>query len=331
TRCDELASAGFSFEATDLNQPSIAISELTNQRTVRRRVTNVSDEADSYAVSVSAPPGLGIAVNPPTLALGPGESATFDVALTYLSGPLDLWRFGSLTWSSTTRDVYSPIAVKPASISAPGEITTFGGSGTANIEVTFGYSGAYSPGVHGLNLPLILDGFVDNDPTKTFSFRNDNGVTQHVISVPADQLYLRFSLFDALTDGEDDLDMYVFYCGADGTTCNKIGESGEPTSEEQFNVFRPAAGLYAVLVHGFETDQVSGGAGANYQLLGWAIGINDDEGNMSASGPAFVATGSTGNVTVDWSGLTSNTIYLGGVSHNTPQGLSGLTVITIGN
>jgi hypothetical protein len=331
TRCDELASAGFSFEAAELNQPSIAISELTSQRTVQRRVANVSDQAESYAVSVSAPPGISINVNPPSLALGPGESASFDVTLGYLSGPLDLWRFGSLTWSSTTHDVYSPVAVKPASISAPEEITTFGGTGTANIEVTFGYSGAYSPGVHGLNLPLIVDGFVDNDPTKTFSFRTTNGVTQHAISVPSDQLYLRFSLFDALTDGEDDLDMYVYYCDADGTTCNKIGESGEPTSQEQFNVFRPAAGIYAVLIHGFETDQVSGGAGANYQLLGWSVGINDDKGNMNASGPAFVAAGSTENVTINWSALTSNTIYLGGISHNTPQGLSGLTVITIGN
>ena len=55
-----------------------------------------------------------------------------------------------------------------------------------------------------------------------------------------------------------------------GATCNKIGESGELTSEEQFDVFRPAAGLYAVLVHGFKTDQVAGGPGANYQLLAWA-------------------------------------------------------------
>ncbi|MDH3363062.1 MAG: hypothetical protein OEM45_05100, partial [Gammaproteobacteria bacterium] len=151
------------------------------------------------------------------------------------------------------------------------------------------------------------------------------------ISVPADQLYLRFSLFDALTDGDDDLDMYVYYCGADGTTCSKIGESGEPTSEEQFNVFRPAAGLYTVFVHGFETDQISGGPGANYQLLGWAIGIVDDKHNMSASGPAFVSPGTTADISVNWSGLISNTIYLGGISHNTPQGLSGLTVITIGN
>jgi hypothetical protein len=274
---------------------------------------------------------MGIDVSPSTLALGPGDSATFDVTSTYLSGPLDLWRFGSLTWSSETRDVYVPIAVKPASLSAPGEVTTFGGTGAQSFEVTFGYDGGYSPGVHGLNLPLVIDGFVDNDPTKTFSFRDGDGVTQHAISVPPDQLYIRFSLFDALTDGDDDLDMYIYYCGSDTTNCIKIGESGEPTSEEQFNLFRPAAGIYAVLVHGFETDQVSGGPGSNYQLLAWSFGVNDDKGNMNASGPAFVAPGTTADVTFNWSGLTPDTIYLGGISHNTPQGLSGLTVITIGN
>ncbi len=330
-RCDDLTAAGFSFDAADLNQPSIAVSSLTNQRTIRRRVTNVSADAVSYSATVAAPPGMSIDVSPISLSLGPGDSATFDVTLTYLSGPLDLWRFGSLTWSSQDRDVYSAIAVKPTSISAPQDVTTFGGSGTVSFEVEFGYSGGYSPQVHGLNLPLIVNGFVDNDPTKTFSFRSTDGVTAHVIDVPVDQLYARFSLFDALTDGDDDLDLYVYYCGTDGSSCRKLGESGEPTSEEQFNVFRPAAGLYTVLVHGFETDQVTGGPGANYQLLAWAIGINDDEGNMNATGPAFVNAGTTADVIVDWSGLLSNTIYMGGISHNTPQGLSGLTIITIGN
>jgi len=331
TRCDELTAAGFSFAAANLNQPSISVSTLAVQQTVQRRVTNVSDEANSYTVAISAPPGMSVNVNPSTLALGPGDSATFDVTSTYLSGPLDLWRFGSLTWSSPTHDVYVPIALKPSSLSAPGEITTFGGTGAQSFEVTFGYNGGYSPGVHGLNLPLAIDGFVDNDPTKTFSFRDGDGVTQHAISVPPDQLYIRFSLFDALTDGDDDLDMYIYFCGSDTTNCIKIGESGEPTSEEQFNVFRPAAGIYAVLVHGFETDQVSGGPGSNYQLLAWSFGVNDDKGNMNASGPAFVAPGTTSDVTFNWSGLTPDTIYMGGISHNTPQGLSGLTVITIGN
>ena len=237
-----------------------------------------------------------------------------------------------MTCRSDYHDVISPIAVRPTSVRAPDEITTFGGTGSVSFDVEFGYSGAYSPQVHGLNLPLVLNGFVDRDPTKTFSFRTTNGVTQHIISVPANQLYARFALFDALTDGDpDDLDMYVYYCGTDGASCRKIGESGEPTSQERFDVYRPAEGLYAVMIHGFETDEVLGGPGANYQLLGWAFGIADDKGNMSASGPAFVAAGTTQTVTVDWTNLLGNTIYLGGISHNTPQGISGLTLLTIGN
>ena len=102
-------------------------------------------------VSVAAPPGLQVIVNPLSISVAPGESATYDVTITYESGPLDLWRFGSLVWSSSDHDVYSAIAVKPTSISAPAEITSFGGSGTTTFPVEFGYNGSYAPGVHGLN------------------------------------------------------------------------------------------------------------------------------------------------------------------------------------
>ena len=329
--CADLAVAGHSFFARDLNQPAISISRLASQETVTRRVTNVSDEAESYTIEIAAPPGISVNVAPPTISLGPGDSTNFDVTLTYESGPMDLWRFGSITWIGDDHDVRSALAVKPASISAPGEITSFGGTGSETFSVEFGYNGSYNPGVHGLNLPLIQSRFVDNDPSKTFTRRTSSGVTEHVLIVPQDQLFLRFSLFDALTDGDDDLDMYVYYCGLDGSACNRIGESGEPTSEEQFDLYRPAPGIYGVYVHGFETDEVSGGPGANYQLLAWSIGIVDDKGNMSASGPAFVSAGTTADVTINWSGLISNTIYLGGISHITPQGLSGLTIVTIGN
>jgi subtilisin family serine protease len=331
TRCEELEAAGMSFEARELNLPSIAMSKLANSQTVTRRVTNVSEEAGSYTVEVSPPPGMRVDVVPSTISLGPGESASFEVTISYESGPLDLWRFGSMTWHSDSRDVFSPIAVRPTSVVAPKEITTFGGTGSVSFEVEFGYSGSYSPRVHGLNLPLVLNGFVDNDPQKTFSFRTTGGVTQHIISVPANQLYLRFALFDALTDGDDDLDMYVYYCGTDGSSCIKLGESGGPTSQERFDVYRPAEGFYAVMIHGFETDEIQGGPGANYQLFGWAFGVTDDQGNMSANGPAFVAAGTTQTVTVEWANLLGNTIYLGGISHNTPQGISGLTLLTIGN
>jgi len=335
TRCDELQTAGASFAAEDLNQPSIGLARLANEQTVTRQVTNVSTESQTFVASISAPPGILVTVTPSSLSLGPGQTMTFDVSFIYESGPLDLWRFGSLTWTSTDHSVYSTIAVKPVSITAPDEVSSFGGTGSISFPVEFGYTGAYAPGVHGLRLPLVINGFVDNDPTKTFTFRSGNGVTAHLVDVPDNQLYLRFSLFDALTDGDDDLDLYLYYqpglCNPTDFRGTRVTESGGPTAEEQVNVYRPAAGCYGALVHGYETDQVNGGPGSNYTMLAWAFGITDDQGNMTATGPAFVNSGATENITVNWSNLLSNTIYLGGISHNTPQGLVGLTLITIGN
>ena len=264
------------------------------------------------------------------MTLAPGESGTFDTTIRYISGPLDLWRFGAITWTSQDHSVRSVIAARPITLTAPAEITSFGGTGSVSFDVEFGFTGTYTPQVHGLSLPLVIDGFVDNDPTKNFTFRTVNGVTAHLIDVPADQLYLRFALFDALTDGDDDLDMYVYFC-PDNINCNRIGESGSQTSQERYDLFQPPGGRYAVLIHGYETDEVSGGPGANYQLLGWSFGNLDDRGNMTVTGPSFVTTGTTEQVTVDWFNLLSDTIYLGGISHNTATGLAALTLITIAN
>jgi hypothetical protein len=336
-RCNELATAGLSFSGADLNQPSIALERLANERTISRRVTNVSDQTETYTAVVVPPAGIGVTVTPASITVAPGQSVTFDVTFNFESGPLDLWRFGSLTWENNQHSVYSSIAIRPISITAPSQVTDFGANGSVSFPVEFGYTGAYSTGVHGLRLPLIIRDQVENDPTKTFTFRDEDnpnsapGVNIHLIDVPANEAYLRFSLFDTLTDGDpDDLDLYIYYC-ADNINCVRIGESGEATSNEEVNFLLPAGGRYAALVHGFETDDVNGGPGANYSLLAWSFGLVDDQGNMTASGPAFVNAGTTETITVDWTGLLSDTIYLGGVSHNTPQGLSAITVIRIGN
>ena len=329
-RCDTLAAANHSFEAVDLNQPSIALSRLASTRTVTRRVTNVSEDSANYMAEINPPAGVSVQVTPSTLALGAGASADYDVTFTYQDGPLDLWRFGSLTWVDQDQSVRSVLAVRPTSVNAPAEVQAAGAAGAFGFPVEFGYTGSYSPGVHGLRAPLAIAGFVDEDPNKTFTFRTNNGVTAHLIDVPADRAYLRFALYDELTDGDDDLDMYIYYC-PDSVNCTKIGESGEPTSREQFNVLLPGGGRYAVLIHGFDTDNTAGGPGANYTLLSWAFGLMDDQGNMTASGPGFVNAGTTEAVNVTWSGLAPNTIYLGGISHNTPQGMVAITVVTIQN
>ena len=315
----------------EFNLPSIAVSRLIASETVTRRVTNVSEEPGSYSVSVNPPPGFAVTVDPTTLNIAPGATAGYDVTITSQNAPLDLWWFGDLTWSSEAHDVRSPIAVRGASILAPGEIIRAGGTGTEIFPVTFGYSGSYTPVVHGLDLPTIVNLYVENDPTKNFTPRTTGGVVGRRFSVSPDQIYLRFSLFDSLTDGADDLDLYVYYCGTAGTNCRRVGESGSLTSQEQFNLFNPPAGFYDVYIHGFETDETSGGPGANFSLLAWELGTFEDQGNMTATGPAFVSAGQTADVTIDWSNLQTQTIYLGAVSHVTPQGVRGLTIVTIGN
>lgn len=329
-RCDDLQAGGLSFAPADMNQPSISVSEMIATRTVTRRVTNVGESSETYDAQIAFPPGIDVQVSPSMLIVGPGQSATYDVTLTYASGPLDFYRFGSLTWAGDDHSVRSVLSVRPSSVSAPGDIIAFGGSGSVSFPVDFGYTGTYSPLVHGLNLPLVIDDFVAQDPDKTFTLRTTNGVTAHTIDVPPDQLFMRFATYDALTDGDDDLDMYVYYC-PDGVTCDKIGESGGATSEERVDVLLPDSGTYIVFIHGFETDNVSGGPGSFYTLLGWSFGIVDDQGNMTASGPAIVNSGTTHDVTVNWSGIAPGTIYLGGISHNTPDGLVALTVISVEN
>lgn len=331
-RCDQLAADGFSFEPAELNLPSITVSQLASKRTIRRRVTSVSSDTETYTVEVTPPPGIDVQVVPASITVAPGQSVSFDISMTYQSGPLDLWSFGSLVWSGGNHSVRSPLAIRPTSITAPDEVSSFGGTGSLSFPVEFGYTGTYTAGVHGLKRAAVFAGFVDEDPTKTFTLRTNNGVNAHFLNVSADQVFVRFILRDEFTDGDDDLDMFVYF-STDGSAFTRIGESGNFNSDEEFSLFNPAPGIYGIFVHGFATDnsEAGGGPGSNYKLLAWEFGLNDDVGNMSTTAPAFVNAGTTEDITVNWSNLGTDSIYLGGISHNTPQGLVGFTLVSIRN
>jgi subtilisin family serine protease len=328
-RCGQLAADGFSSEGVDLNQPSIALSRLTGTQTVTRRVTNVSDEAGSYTAEIEAPPGISVLVAPSTLSLAPGASAEFEVTFGFESGPLDLWRFGSLTWVGGEHTVRSVLAVRPRTIDAPAEIFGAGAEDTVTFPVSFGYTGKYTAGVLGLAPAIVSEStFVEEDPNQDFTFRAGNGVSVHTLDLGADHAYLRFALFDEFTDGEDDLDMYVRYCPT-LTSCRKIAESGEPTSREQVNILLPPPGHYEVFIHGFDTDS-AGGPGANYVLFTWFFGLNDDRGNMTVTAPGFVDAGTTSDLTLNWFDLSPNTRYLGGIAHRKDDDLVAITIVNIG-
>ncbi len=336
TDCAILATVGFSSAGRDLNLPSIGIAEMITGDVITRRVTNVGP-AGTYTQTPTAPLGIDMAVSPTSLSLNSGETGEFSVTFQRQGAALGTWGFGRLSWSDGTRIVASPIAVRPVTLRAPEELSFRGSAGADAIPVAFGYSGGYLADVHGLRAPLTdfcLDQnnepapcFIEEDATNNFSFRFDSGVRAHLIDIPADQLYARFSLFDEFTDGADDLDLYLFYCP--NNLCTQIAQSGSFTSAEEINLIMPAAGTYAALVHGFETDQVAGGPGAQYTLFAWSFGSDDIAGNLQVTAPVVVSDGERLELDLDWGPLAPATRYLGAISHNTPTGLYGLTLLTI--
>ena len=309
--CDFLEGSGYSFDASDLNLASIGIAELAGSQTVTRTVTNVGPAA-TYNASVNAPTGVAVNVNPSSLTLAEGESATYEVTFTTMLGAtLDEWAFGSLTWSDGSHDVRSPLAVKPVALAAPDEVVGSDTSGSTSFDVIFGFSGDFSTEVHGLIPAANQAGNVVDDPANDINTALGSGVgiTFHPVVVPAGTEYLRISLFDDYTDGADDLDLYVF--GPDIAGFPFVGSSGTATSAEEVSLDAPLPGLYLAVVHGWQTD----GPDSNYTLFSWALGEND-EGNMTAVGPASATLGGTGTVTVNWSGLDPDMKYLGSLTYH---------------
>lgn len=329
--CNALASMGYSLDPSDLNYPSIAIGTLAGEQTIKRTVTNVGP-AGTYEVWVDAPPGIDVTVDPMLLELEEGESASYFVTFAPNDDVIaEEWTFGSLTWNHGPHHVTSPMAIRPVAIAAPAELHGSGTDGSLSFEVTFGYTGPYTAGAHGLNPADMQTGNVVDDPADDIdaalatcdwsSFPYDCvGITWHEFTVPAGAAYARFSLFDAYTDGADDLDLYVFR-RSNGAY---VGGSGSGTSAEQVNVLFPAADTYEIAVHGWGTD----GPDANYTLFSWSFGLVDDAGNMTITAPPAAVIGAD-TVTVGWSGLDAGTKYLGAVSHSDGVDLLGLTLIGI--
>jgi subtilisin family serine protease len=316
--------AQLGIDPSDLNQPNIMIGELAGTQTVTRTVTNVGPTA-AYQPVVDAPPGVDVVLSHDSLLLASGQTASYEVTFTTNGAPFDEWWFGSITWSDGTHQVKNTLAVRPVAIAAPGEQLNDGASGSNSIEVGFGYDGDYVAGAHGLFAAATQDGNVVDDPANDINTALDTGVgvTFHEVVVPDGTAHTRFALFDDETDGNDDLDLYVF----DGAG-NFVDASGSGTSEEAVNVAGPVAGTYTVVVHGWATD----GPDANYTLFDWSIPTDPaaDDGSLVVDvAPEAAVLGTTGTVEYSWTGLEADSRYLGALSHSDGTTVQALTLVSV--
>jgi len=329
--CAFLESIGVPSEPSDLNYPSIAIGALAGSQTVTRTVTNVSGGGSSYTSSVEGLEGIDVTIEPASFGIGPGASAEYTVTFSNASAPVDTYATGAIVWSDGVHTVRSPVVVRPIKFDAPAEIGAAGTDGSVSFDVKFGYGGAYTAASHGLVPATQAPGNVMDDPANdintalgtcdfsAFPFAC-TGITWHIVAVPAGTALTRISLFDAYTDGNDDLDLYVWDSGF-----SFQGSSGSGTSAEEVNILFPGDTVYLVAVHGWQTD----GADANYTLFDWSVSATPG-GNLTVdSAPAAATLGGTGTIDASWTGIDAGTKHLGAISHADGSGLLGLTVISV--
>jgi len=322
--CAQLTAAGFPTAGTGLNLPSIAVSALVSNKTVRRRVTNVGAAAQ-FNVEIDAPPGIDVQVNPSVLSLGAGETGTYDVTLSAVSAPVHEWQFGSLSWVNALHTVRSPIAARPEIFAAPLHVAGNGTSGNLQFDVEFGYIGTYTATANGLAAPQILHGTVADGAGETYTQIPLGGTLPatiwrsppNTIVATDTDTYLRIALFDENTTGDDDLDLYVYYCPT-LLACDAPWFSGNFNSTEQVNILLPKAGNYIVDVHGFDTQAAS----TDFDLFVWTVGAADHLGNLAVTAPAGATSGTQGTVNVTWDGLATQRdgvdlkAHLGTITHD---------------
>ena len=321
-RGQRLVGGGPGIDASDLNQPSIAIGGLAGSQTVTRTVTNVDDQAATYTSALTVPAGFTGSVSPTSFTIAPGASQTYTVTFTRTTAALGCCLFGQLVWSDGTHSVRSPIQLEPVALAVPAQINGTGPSGTTSWTIKTGFAGAIAYAERGLIPAATVAATVTDDPTNNFNTANpagNQGITVHDVVVPAGSRYARFSLFDDFTDGADDLDLYVY--NAAGTL---VGVSGSGTSAEEVNLTNPAAGTYKAYVHGWQTD----GPDAQYTFFNWVLG-GTDANNMTATGPATATIGGTATINLSWNGLTAGTKYLGQVAYLEGATERGSTVIRV--
>jgi subtilisin family serine protease len=319
-------------DASDLNQPSIAIGDVAGTQTVKRTVTNVAATSAMYTATIVQPTGFTVSVSPASFTIAPGARQTFDVTITRTSAVFFAYQAaGSLTWSDGTHSARSPLVIRPVAVSAPTELAISGTSGSREFTIKTGYAGTIAYNKRGLIPAVTTAATVADDPTDDFDTANpdaNQGITVHDFVVGAGVLLARFSLFDDFTDGNDDLDLYLYRVNADGSK-TLVGASGGATSAERVTLSGASFGnltaaTYQAYVHGFGTD----GPDANYTLFSWLV-TSADAGNLTVTGPSTATLAGTATVNLAWTGLAAATKYLGAVDYSDGSATVGRTIVSL--
>jgi len=297
-------------DGSDLNIASISIGTLASAQTITRTVT--STEAGTFTASIDVP-GVSATVEPSTLSFGgAGETATYTVTFDNESAPVEQWATGSLTWSSESNSVRTPIVVFPVTADAPAEVTGTGVDGSTTVEITPGLDGELPLNLAGLTpFQLLAD---PANPVEGHSGDENSGDANKdvawVVDVPEGTSLSRFDL-DSSDDEGSDLDLTVYRVVApDDLRYYERWQSASASADEQVTLPAPTAGTYLVVANVYSTT------GPMTWDMTYANVAPGGEGALTATpNPIPVTQGQSTSYELSWSGLAAGTKYLGVVQY----------------
>jgi hypothetical protein len=303
-------------DPSNLNLASIAIGSLTGSETITRTVT--ARQAGTFTAKVAVA-GVDAVVSPSTLTFVAGESKSFTVAFNRTTAPLDAFTTGSLTWTSGSTTVRSPIAVKPVTIVAPASAKGTGTYGSVDITVTPGGDGDIPLSTTGLTA-----GILQPDPTPGgapgHSGSSAEGSTfNYTVDVPKGSQYARFDL--DTTDNTADLDLVVYRLDAAGTPIAAF-QSATGSADERVNLLAPDAGSYLV-----EVTVYAAPVATTFDLRTYAVAKKG--ATLTLTPPVLPGKQAVpATYTAAWAGLAPYSNYLGLVNYGATGAYTVVNVVT---
>ncbi len=234
-------------------------------------------------------------MNPASLTLAPGASASYNVTMTRTTAGIGSYAFGNVVWTDGLHQVRSPLTLKASLFAAPASVSETRKAGATQITVGTGYAGTLITTPSGLQAASLRTGQISTNAKQCFNF-----------TVPLGTNIARFQLFNSDTQGGSgsDLDLEVY--NGTGGTGSVVGSSGSGTSDELVDLRLPAAGSYSACVVGYAPL----GGSANYTMSSWVIAQPVGKQTLRAPGPIDVTLGGTATIAASWN-VGNGSRYLG--------------------
>lgn len=290
-------------DPSNLNLASIAVGALTAPETITRTVTATQPGTFTAAISV---PGVTAVVSPSTLDFASaGDTASFTVTFTRTSAPLNQFATGSLTWTSGSTVVRSPVAIQPVAIVAPEEVSGTGLTGSVDVSVTLGSTDPIPLSTTGLTA-----GTLQRDPTNTVRDHSGYGATgasfQYTVKVAQGAVLARFDLNSM--DDTADLDLTVYELDNTGTPIAGW-QSASGAADERVDLYSPDPARYVVFV-----DVYSANPATAFDLTTFSV-VPTGSPLMLDPSTLVGEAGASATYTASWSKLKASTSYLGLVNY----------------